>query len=385
MAGSQTAKRVAGCQTGRAACDDAGAGRGERVAADILVFGTGNFAGRILCDLAAAAADPVEVVVAGRNEMRLAWLRTAANARTLIFGRAGRFEADRVDLRDAEALAAAIARHRPKVVVQAASAQPASVIAAQGNRWSRLVAEGGLSVTAVFQAEFSLRVLRALGAAGHACHFVNCCFPDVVNALLTAAGHRVTCGIGNVGILATAFAAEAGIPDLRVLAHYQTITPFRSAPDQRVGPFPRVWIGDEEIEDVAARFGRVQLTPEPALDISGACGVPLLLAMAREVAWRGHVPGPGGRVGGYPVRFDGAQLALDLPPGVMEEQAVAWNRRFEEGCGLVVEDGGARYSGRLLELLAGISPELAQGFAIAALDAVRREMETLRSRLLAEP
>src|SRR4051794_4738142 len=146
------------------------------MATDILVFGTGSFAGRIVCDIAAGAARPVDVVIAGRNEMRLAWLRTAANARTLIFGRAGRFEADRVDMTDAEALAASIARHRPKIVVQAASAQPASVIAGPRNRWSELVAEGGLSVTAVFQAEFSLRVLQALEAVGHACHFVNCCF-----------------------------------------------------------------------------------------------------------------------------------------------------------------------------------------------------------------
>ena len=250
----------------------------------------------------------MNVVVAGRNEARLAWLRTAARARTLIFEGSARFETDEVDMMRAEELAALIARHRPKVVVQAASAQPASVIAVQGNRWSRLVAEAGLSVTAVFQAQLSLRVLEAMQGAGHEAQFVNCCFPDVVNALLSARGHSVACGIGNVGILGTAFAAEAGENGVRVLAHYQTITPFRSAPETRTGPFPRVWIGEEEIGDVGTRFRRVQLTPEPALDISGACGVPLLLAMAAGTAWRGHVPGPNGLVGGYPVGFDGRRV-----------------------------------------------------------------------------
>jgi hypothetical protein len=351
------------------------------MAADILVFGTGNFAGRIVCDIAAAANAPVNVVVAGRNEARLAWLRTAARARTLIFGGSARFETDEVDMMRAEELASAIARHRPKVVVQAASAQPASVIAVQGNRWSRLVAEAGLSVTAVFQAQLSLRVLEAMQGAGHEAQFVNCCFPDVVNALLSARGHSVACGIGNVGILGTAFAAEAGENGVRVLAHYQTISPFRSAPETRTGPFPRVWIGGEEIGDVGTRFRRVQLTPEPALDISGACGVPLLLAMAAGTAWRGHVPGPNGLVGGYPVRFDGRALALDLPAGLSAADAVSWNRAFEEGCGLVIEDGYARYSGKLRELLRGISPELAEGFAVRELEAVRGEMEVLRARL----
>ena len=49
--------------------------------ADILLFGTGNFAGRIALDLAATAAEPVTVVIAGRNVQRLEWLRTAGNAR----------------------------------------------------------------------------------------------------------------------------------------------------------------------------------------------------------------------------------------------------------------------------------------------------------------
>jgi hypothetical protein len=353
------------------------------MAADILVFGTGSFAGRVVCDIAAAADRPVEVVVAGRNEMRLGWLRTAARARALIFGGAGRFEADRVDITEPDQLAAAIERHRPKVVVQAASAQPGSVIAVQDNRWSRLVAEAGLSVTAVFQAQMSLRVLEALETTGHRAEFVNCCFPDLVNALLTAGGHRVACGIGNVGILGTAFAADAGAPGLRMLAHYQTITPFRQPPDARSGPFPRVWIGEEEVSDVPARFRRVQLTPEPALDISGACGVPLLLAMAEGRAWHGHVPGPNGLVGGYPVRLDGGAISLDLPSGVTEAEAVAWNRRFEEACGLVVEDGYARYSGKLRDLLAAISPALAEGFAVRDLAAMRDEMEAQRTRLQA--
>ena len=62
---------------------------------------------------------------------------------------------------------------------------------------------------------------------------------------------------------------------------------------------------------------------------------------------------------------------------------MAWNRRFEEGCGLVVEDGYARYSGKLRDLLAAISPELAEGFAVRDLEAMRGEMEALRARLQA--
>src|SRR5438309_8972978 len=95
--------------------------------ADILIFGTGNFAGRIALDLAATAADPVTVVIAGRNRDRLNWLRTAGNARAALFCRPARFISHEVDLSVADAAAAVLAAAEPTVVVQAASFQAGNV------------------------------------------------------------------------------------------------------------------------------------------------------------------------------------------------------------------------------------------------------------------
>ena len=58
---------------------------------DIIVFGTGSFAGRIVFDIAATAKHPVTVTVAGRNQERLDWLKTAGNARAIIFERPATF------------------------------------------------------------------------------------------------------------------------------------------------------------------------------------------------------------------------------------------------------------------------------------------------------
>src|SRR6476469_3114104 len=77
--------------------------------ADILILGTGNFAGRIALDLAAAATEAVTVAIAGRNRDRLDWLRTAGNARAALFGRPARFLSHHVDLSLPDAAAAAIA------------------------------------------------------------------------------------------------------------------------------------------------------------------------------------------------------------------------------------------------------------------------------------
>lgn len=353
---------------------------------DIVVLETGSFAARVLFDLAATATAPLSLAVAGRNGDRLDWLRTAANARAHMFGRPLRCITSTVDLLDADATGELFERCRPGVIVQAASLQSGSVISATGNAWSQLVAEGGLSATAVFQALLSMRVARALRRAYPASRLINCCFPDVVNGIIAAAGLPIACRIGNVAILAHAFAGalpEAEGRSLKVLAHYQTIAPWRHPRPERSGPLPRVWIGDEELIDVLGRFAEVRLTPEPVIDISGASGAPLIEAMAVGAERQGHVPGPNGLPGGYPVRLRAGELELDLPTAIRHDDAVAWNAGFESATGLVVASGRARYTGRLYERLRRASPALAEGFAVADIDAVYEDMVGLRTRLQA--
>lgn len=352
----------------------------------VLVTGTGAFAARIVLDLAATAARPVRVVIAGRNRERLGWLATAASARAAIFARPASFATHEADLLGEGAADAMLGAIRPAVVVQAASVQTSSVIASTGNAWSRLVAEGGLSATAVFQAVLSLRVAAAITRLGVDAPLINCSFPDVVNGIIRALGHRVACGIGNVAILSNVFAAARAVPAsrLKVLAHYQTLAAWRRAPESRSGPAPRVWIDGIEVDDVFGAFQSVKLTPEPVIDISGASGVPLILAMTAGEEWRGHVPGPEGLPGGYPVRLADGALNLDLPPGLDRAAAIAWNARFEEANGLVVgADGTARYTGVLRDRLLEHAPSLAGGFAVADIEDVHWAMQDLRSRLQA--
>jgi len=348
--------------------------------ADILLLGTGAFAARIAFDLAVTGRQPTRVVIAGRNPLRSAWIRTAANARSAIFGSPVRFETFAADLVAPGVPEAMLRRFRPSVVVQAASVQPGSVIAAADDGWARIVAEGGLSATAVFQLALSAGIARALQDAHPQAHLVNCCFPDVVNPMLAALGLPITCGTGNVGILANAFAGATD-QKVRVLSHYQNLAIWRQPPAMRHGRAPRVWLEDAEVPDVFARFPGVQLTVEPALDISGAAGVPLLLAMAHGHEWTGHVPGPMGLPGGYPVRWDGAALELDLPAGLSRDEAVGWNAAFEAENGIVLEGTCARYTGRLHDMLHAHSPGLAAGFDLRHLDQALAAMQELRTRL----
>lgn len=354
--------------------------------ADVVLCGTGEFAARMLFDLAATASAPVQVLVVGRNPSRLAWLRTAANARATLFGRPAQFHTVACPDFHTPTIAQVLAAAQPRVVVQAASLQTASVLRATDNAWSQLVAQGGLSVTAAFQSVLSLHVGRAvLQEVPHA-RYVNACFPDVTNGVLHAAGVPVLCGVGNVAILATAFAGASGVREpgrLKLLAHYQQLARWRKEPQQREGSVPRVWLDEQEVDDVSTVFRDTMLSPQTAFDISGATGVPLILALAAGQPWRGHVPAPLGLPGGYPVQVDEhGELRLDLPRGLPMQEAVDWNARFEQACGLVIDpQGRARYTGRLQQALQALDPELAQGFDAHDVEQAAERLALLRDRL----
>jgi len=351
---------------------------------DILVTGTGSFAARIVFDIAATAKRPVRVRIAGRNRARLEWLTTASNARAKIFGTPARFDSAEADLLSVDAAAELLAAAQPRLIVQAASVQTSSVIAQTGNAWTRLVAEGGLSATAIFQTVISRNVGKAIKATGQNAALINCSFPDVVNGMLVAMGHPILCGTGNVAILSSVFAGSGAVPDgadLKVLSHYQNLMSFRRAPSERGGETARVWIDNREVADVFALFARVKLTPEPVIDISGASGVPLMLAFVAGEQWRGHVPGPNGLPGGYPVVLEAGELKLDLPSDFGRDAAVAWNEAFERRSGLIVEDGKAIYTGRLEECIRAHDRTLADGFELSEFEPALKEMSLLRDKL----
>jgi hypothetical protein len=130
------------------------------------------------------------------------------------------------------------------------------------------------------------------------------------------------------------------------------------------------------------RFAPVQLAVEPVIDISGASGVPLFLAMIEGSTWQGHVPGPAGLPGGYPVVLRNSSLDLDLPPGLSRTAAIDWNTAFEQRNGVMVNaDGRIRYTGRVEAALRAVSPTIADGFMMQDFDAADAALTALRERL----
>lgn len=351
--------------------------------ADVAIFGTGNFAARILFDLAATAVMPLRVVIIGRNADRLSWLRTGASARAVMFGKEVELSTGQLPAFEAEPVAAILATLSPRVVLNTASVQGGRKDNHQPDAWTEIIREAGLGVTAVLQARISLDIARAVTAAAPGAFFINCCYPDVVNPMLAAAGLPVTSGIGNVAILAHAFAGalRPQRPMLQMLAQHAALSAFRRPAAERTGPAPlRVWLEGTEIEDPFARFARVKLAPEPVIDVSGASGIPFVQALIAEQEWSGHLPGPNGLPGGYPVRLSSGVLKLALPSSLSAQEAIAWNQAFEERNGVVVAHGRVRYTGALHQALSRVSRDLAAGFAMNEYEDAFRSLSDARSR-----
>ena len=352
---------------------------------DILVTGTGAFAERLVLDLAITAEKPVSVAVSGRNEERMAWLSAAGNARAALFGRPVTVVARPVVWETAETIAEVIGACRPDVVVHAATVQSPKDVRVKDTPWTRLLRQGGgIGAAGLLQMLLSSRAAQAMRLAGNSGAFVNASYPDLVNQVLAAKGLPVTCGLGNVAIIAALYAGVLGLSRpgaLRVLAHHHNLHEMR-APVAERGTAPRVWVEGEELDDVYDRFAAITLPTAPLDVLAGATGVDIVLALAGHKDHVGHAPGPDGLPGGYPVAVKDRVLSLDLPDGLGADEAVAWNRSFGEHEGLILgEDGRVQYSAAARTAFAAHDPAIAEGFHIDDIEPAAAAMLALRSEL----
>lgn len=351
---------------------------------DLLIIGTGYYAEVMLADLAATARTGISVVIGGRNVERMNWLVEACRARSVNFGSPATFSSIELDSASSAALAEGIRRVNPRIVVQSASAQSPWKVDIADSEWSRLVAKAGFGLTLAFNSLLAFRTATALKEIGDGTMFVNTCYPDGVNQVLAQAGLPITTGVGNIGIFSSVIGGRIPFEqrrDFRVLAHHRHIVEWRKPGMERAGAPVRAWIGDAEMSGIDDFTRDIRLPYRELNVISAANAVPVLRALAGEGATRSHVPGPHGIGGGYPVIVDHSGVQLDLPATLSRDEAIAWNRQFEEADGVFIRDGHAIYADRVRELLAAHSPELAKGFAVADVEGAAADLDLLRTKL----
>lgn len=303
---------------------------------DVLITGTGSLARSIIMAFSTAGTQALRIGIGARSPRKADWLALAANSRATAFGLGHFFRPVEIDWSSEDQMVETLSTCRPKVIIHTATLQSSWELT-KPSAWSSLIAEGGFVLTAPMHAVLPGRLAKASRIAGIDVVLINGCYPDFVNGLLKAANCPVSVGFGNICILSTAIAAFLSLREpgaVRMLAQWEPhVADFREPPQKRRDSKTMVWINGERIDHFHQRFRDIRFpsaTDDDLNLLTGSLAVPMALAFLGAQSYVGHAPGPEGRSGGYPIAIRGGKLSLDLPTGLSEDEAIAFNTRFEE-------------------------------------------------------
>lgn len=354
--------------------------------AGVAVVGGGSLA-RSICYSLAVAADPppATVTVLARSARTADEIACIAGARAATSASPTRFTAEALDALDRNAMARALLRIRPRVVINCASAQSPWESTRAPSAWTELLGAGGFGIGLPLHALLAREVARAIHDSGISALFVNACYPDAVNSLLRAEGLSVFCGVGNSATLSASLHAvvrpQAG-ERLRALAHHAHLHAPAHPSDEA-----RVWLDDRPVEGVGELLAAHRACSREELNaVTGHTAAMLTARLAAGAEVHANLPGPLGLPGGYPVRIQDARIALDLPDGLTTEDAVAWQMRMAEHDGVVVTPSGdVRFGERAHRALSAQLTDIPQRYEARNMELLARQLLSLREKLRAEP
>jgi len=350
--------------------------------ATVLVIGAGDMGERI-ADGLAAGGRVRRLLVAGRSSAREVVAATVASARDC------RVEAVALDASIQDEVARVLASFRPDLVVHCASVRSPWALSGRTDPAARAVEAAGLGLRLPYQLPLILSVMRAAREAGHRGPVANLSFPDVTGPILARLGLAPTVGLGNVGMMQLRVRAamraadpDEALPLVRVLGHHSQVSAVMQArPPADPGARCRVYLGEEGARDDALAYAAPPLPPGPRYNVvTAAAAIPVLEALLPgATSLRCSTAAPMGLPGGYPAQIANGEVALDLPPGLAEDEAVVFNERLARGDGIdhIDGDGTVHLTAACHEAVAAIAPDLADPMSVddlatraARLDAV---------------
>ena len=316
--------------------------------ATVLVVGVGDLGGRVLTALA-RSPNIDRLVAAGRDDARTGAHAGQAALMARLSGGPRAVESVRVDLHDVDATAAALAQADPDVVVMGAT---------EHTWWRDARAELPYAAWLPLQLPLVRALMRARADGAPDAHVVSLPFPDAVGPILAAEGLAPTVGAGNVAEVAAKLEVLAGDgADVRLVMHHAServaLSAFASLAGTRDEPGDAPWTARVAVDgtDLAPeRIDALFRSPYPLRDgrdtheLTAASTVAVVEGLLADEPVRAHVPAPGGRPGGYPVLLSRAGVALDLPPGLTEADAIDLNARAAcwDGVAAIADDGTVR-------------------------------------------
>jgi hypothetical protein len=332
------------------------------------------------------------IVVGSRNTARGTARCNLARMGAMAQGKAPAIRFVPLDLDRPEAVAETVRRESPDLIFSAATRQTWWLPDLLPPAAAAPLRRAGFGAWLPIHLTLTLKLMRALRAAGYRGPTLTAPFPDVVNCILARLDLAPTCGVGNLDEIVPKvrlLAAErlgAPLEEMRVLlvAHH-ALEPlaFRDAGagghgmTAAVGPgtagasgqggsggtippyFLRVVRGGDEAPEAWGRGGEdvtetvrapeLLLSPYPLPSgpafcfLTGGSTVRLIRALLADRETLLHAPAPGGLPGGYPV-VAGRGMVRPAPiPGLTLQEAIALNERSHrfDGIERIEPDGTA--------------------------------------------
>lgn len=351
---------------------------GDPAIMKVLIFGSGSLA-KVACHtLSAACAAQLEICLAARSLAKVNDIVLASRVRAKLSNSQATFQGYETHWEEAE-LEHLLGTVRPDLVLHVASEVSPWDLKA-GSRWAELICRGGFGVTLPLQTGLVTRVAKAMARTMPDCPLMNASYPDAVNPVLKAQGLNLLCGVGNVAILEAFYREQNTLPGtVSMLAHHSDLNRICRS-ETPTAARVRAWAGDTEVAVSPEAFRPAQrVRGSEQNQVTGATIAKLLENLAGGKSFRCHVPAPNGLPGGYPVRFSGMKVALDLPAGLTAEEAIAYNRASAEYDGVVVEDGMVRFTGSASKAIAEMVPGCPTEFAAAEIGQIADMLKTLRA------
>lgn len=319
----------------------------------ILIAGLGDLGG-VCLELLARERWPGRIVAGSRHLARTGARVNLARLGAMAQGYRPSIEAVSLDLDDEDATAELLDRLSPDIVLTTAARQswwtPEQLPPAPRAK----LAAAGFGVWLPIHLVLSLKLMRAVRAAGSAARVLIAPFPDVANCVLARLGLEPTAGVGNldeiVPKIASLAAARLGVAvdavDVSLVAHHALET---HVFEPTAGPMPPYFLrivhaGTDvtgTVDGDALLRHPYPLPPGPAIHfLTSGSAVRLMRALV-DADTRLHAPGPEGLPGGYPVLAGPGGVRVAPIDGLSREAAIDINERSHafDGIEAIEADG----------------------------------------------